>query len=43
MYVILAIVYLISPMMKQDQLKAIDNSIITKTLYNNNLILNIIA
>lgn len=43
MYVILAVVYLISPMMKQEQLKRIDNSIITKTLYNNNIILNIIA
>ena len=41
-YVILAVVYLISPLMKKGATDAIENSYLTKTLYNNNILLNII-
>lgn len=40
-YTILAVVYLITPLLKEKTAEDIDKSIITKTLYNNNLILNI--
>lgn len=43
MYVVLAIIYLVSPMIKESQTKAINDSIITKALYNNNIILNVIV
>lgn len=42
-YTILAVVYLAAPLLNKTVSENIDNSIITKTLYNNNLILNIIA
>lgn len=42
-YTILAVVYLIAPLLNKNVTENIDNSIITKTLYNNNIILNIIA
>lgn len=42
-YTILAVVYLIAPLLNKNVAENIDNSIITKTLYNNNIILNIIA
>ena len=41
-YVILAIVYLVSPLIKQDITKEINNTLITKQIYNNNIILNFI-
>ena len=41
-YVILAIVYLVSPMINQEYLKTIDDSILTNMIYKNNVILNII-
>lgn len=41
-YVILAVVYLVSPLIKQDIPKEIDNTIVTKHVYNNNILLNII-
>lgn len=41
-YTILAVVYLISPLIKNTVTEDINKSIITKALYNNNLILNII-
>lgn len=43
MYAILAIIYLISPMIQENYAKAIDESFVTKILYDNNIILNIIA
>lgn len=42
-YTILAVIYLVAPLIKDTVTKEINNSIITKELYNNNLILNIIA
>lgn len=42
-YTILAVVYLIAPLLKNTVTEDIDKSIITKTLYNNNLILNILV
>ena len=42
-YTILAIVYLITPLLSNNVKENIDKSFITKTLYNNNIILNIIA
>ena len=42
-YTILAVVYLVVPLINDTVTKGINNSIITKELYNNNLILNIIA
>ena len=41
-YVVLAIVYLVSPLMKEGTTDSIENSYITKSLYNNNIVLNII-
>lgn len=41
-YVILAIVYLVSPLLKQDISKKIENTLVTKHVYNNNMLLNII-
>lgn len=41
-YVILAILYLVSPLVKKDISKEIDNTLVTKYIYNNNLLLNII-
>lgn len=42
-YTILAVVYLITPLLSDGIKENLDKSIITKTLYNNNIILNIIA
>lgn len=42
-YTILAIVYLVSPLIKTDVTKEIDNTLVTKYMYNNNILLNIIA
>ncbi len=42
-YTILAIVYLITPLLSDSVKENIDKSFITKTLYNNNVILNIIV
>ena len=42
-YTILAVVYLISPLLSKNVSEDIDKSIVTKTLYNNNIILNLIA
>ena len=42
-YTILAVVYLITPLLNNNVKENIDKSIITKTLYNNNIILNIIV
>jgi len=42
-YTILAVVYLLAPLLNKTVSENIDQSIITKTLYNNNIILNIIA
>lgn len=42
-YTILAVVYLIAPLLNKTISENIDKSIITKTLYNNNIILNIIV
>lgn len=42
-YTILAIVYLAAPLLNKTVSENIDKSIITKTLYNNNIILNILA
>lgn len=42
-YVILGIIYLIAPIMNKNVSNAINNSFITKNLYNNNIILKIIA
>lgn len=41
-YTILAVVYLITPLLQNNVTEDINKSIITKTLYNNNLILNVI-
>ena len=41
-YVILAIIYLVSPLMKNDVSNTINDSLITKQIYNNNILLNII-
>ena len=40
-YTILAVVYLVTPLLSKTVSENIDKSIITKTLYNNNIILNI--
>ena len=42
-YTILAIVYLAAPLLNKTVSENIEKSIITKTLYNNNIILNLIA
>ena len=42
-YTILAVVYLASPLLNKTVSEDIDESIITKALYNNNIILNILA
>lgn len=42
-YTILAIVYLVSPLIKTDVTKEIDNTLVTKYMYNNNVLLNIIV
>lgn len=42
-YTILAIVYLVAPLLNKTVSENLDKSIITKALYNNNIILNIIA
>lgn len=42
-YTILAIVYLVSPLIKTDINKEIENSMITKQIYNNNVLLNIVV
>ena len=42
-YTILAVVYLASPLLSKTVSENLDKSIITKTLYNNNIILNIIV
>lgn len=42
-YVILGVIYLIAPIMNKNVSSAINNSFITKNLYNNNIILKIIA
>lgn len=41
-YTILAVAYLITPLLQNNVAEDINKSIITKTLYNNNLILNVI-
>ncbi len=41
-YTILAVVYLISPLISNNVKEGIDKSLITSTLYNNNIILNIL-
>lgn len=41
-YVILAVVYLISPLLKENTSNKIEKSILTKNMYNNNLITKII-
>lgn len=41
-YTILAIVYLITPLLNKEFINNIDKTIITKELYNNNIVLNII-
>ena len=42
-YVILGVIYLVAPIMNKNVSSAINNSFITKNLYNNNIILKIIA
>lgn len=42
-YTILAVLYLIMPLLSKTVSENIDKSILTKTLYNNNIILNIIV
>ena len=42
-YTILTVVYLMAPLLNKTVTENINKSIITKTLYNNNLILNIIT
>lgn len=41
-YVLLGIIYLISPTIKSNALNEIDNTIITKQIYNNNILLKIV-
>ena len=41
-YVILAVVYLISPLLKENATKSIDETILTKAMYNNNISTKII-
>ncbi len=41
-YTILLVVYLITPLLSKTVVESIDKSIITKALYNNNIILNIL-
>ena len=41
-YVILAVVYLISPLLKENTSNKIEKSMLTKNMYNNNLITKII-
>lgn len=41
-YVMLAVFYLASPLIEQDIYKDIDKTFITKNIYNNNILLNII-
>lgn len=40
---ILAVVYLVSPLMKEGATDLIKESYITENLYNNNIVLNIIV
>lgn len=42
-YTVLAVIYLASPLLNKNVSEDIDKSIITKVLYNNNIILNLIA
>lgn len=42
-YVILGVIYLVAPIINKNVSNAIDKSFITKNLYNNNIILKIIA
>lgn len=42
-YVVLGVIYLVAPIMNNNVSNAIDKSFITKNLYNNNIILKIIA
>ena len=42
-YTVLAVIYLASPLLNKNLSEDIDKSIITKVLYNNNIILNILA
>lgn len=41
-YVLLAIVYLVSPFVNKEITNTIENSYITKNLYNNNIVLKVI-
>lgn len=41
-YIILAIIYLISPLLKENTIKKIDESILIKFMYNNNVITKLI-
>jgi len=41
-FTVLGVIYLASPLMGEDTAKTIDNTIITKAMYNNNILLNII-
>ena len=41
-HVILAIIYLVSPIIKSNMFDEIDNTIITKQIYNNNILLRVI-
>ena len=41
-YIILAIIYLISPLLKENTIKKIDESILIKFMYNNNVITTLI-
>ena len=41
-YIILGIIYLVSPMIKSNTFKEIDNTIITKEIYNNNVLLKLV-
>ncbi len=41
-YIILAIIYLISPLLKENTTKKIDESILIKSMYNNNVITKLI-
>ena len=41
-YIILGVIYLVSPMIKSSTFKEIDNTIITKEIYNNNILLKLV-
>lgn len=41
-YIILGVIYLVSPMLKSNTFKEIDNTIITKEIYNNNVLLKLV-